>query len=110
MKESVMFVIIGTQIKKQDCGCLPEMRLCPRCRRAAYFQIIREQRWFTAFWVPLFPVHTTEYLQCPCCGLTFPMDQANETLPDKGAGNSSALQKGARQAGRLYGRFRKYLD
>ncbi|MCD8380768.1 MAG: zinc ribbon domain-containing protein [Lachnospiraceae bacterium] len=105
-----MFVIIGTQIKKQDCGCLPEMRLCPRCRRAAYFQIIREQRWFTAFWVPLFPVHTTEYLQCPCCGLTFPMDQANETLPDKGAGNSSALQKGARQAGRLYGRFRKYLD
>ncbi len=110
-----MFIIIGTKIRKEDRGCLPEMRLCPRCRRVVYERIIREQRWFSVFWVPLFPIHTEEYLQCPCCGLTFPTEQAggalinripdtsastvpqNGALPDQGAGAAppSMLQEGA---------------
>ncbi len=111
-----MFVIIGTQVRKEDIGCLPEPRICPRCRELVHMQAIRERRWFTAFWVPLFPVHKEEYFQCPSCGLTFLMSEvpvaAQQTLPDKSgkSAGASMLQKGARQAGRLAGRFQRYLD
>ncbi|MCD7737996.1 MAG: zinc ribbon domain-containing protein [Lachnospiraceae bacterium] len=107
-----MFVIIGTQIKKEDMGCLTEPRICPRCRRLVHYQNIREQRWFTAFWVPLFPVQSDQYFQCPSCGLTFQADSFQPALTDQNADSNapSMLEKGARQAGRLYGRFKKYLN
>ncbi|MCD7862803.1 MAG: zinc ribbon domain-containing protein [Lachnospiraceae bacterium] len=122
-KGTDMFVIIGTQVKKEELGCIPEPRICPRCRRLVHYQVIREQRWFTVFWVPLFPVQSKQYIQCPSCGLALQMDEPqiddpqkmNEpqaTIPDKSADTdgASTLKKGARQAGRLAGRLKKRLD
>lgn len=117
-----MFVIIGTQVKKEELGCIPEPRICPRCRRLVHYQVIREQRWFTVFWVPLFPVQSRQYIQCPSCGLALQMadpqiddsqmgqPQAMISGNSADANESSALKKGARQAGRLAGRLKKRLD
>ncbi|MCD8325694.1 MAG: zinc ribbon domain-containing protein [Lachnospiraceae bacterium] len=112
-----MFIIIGTQLKKEDMGCLSEPAICPRCRRLVHYQTIREQRWFTVFWAPLFPVQSSQYLQCPSCGLTFQANHSQPTLADPALTDQSTepnspsmLEKGARQAGRLYGRLKRHLN
>ncbi|MCD8398156.1 MAG: zinc ribbon domain-containing protein [Lachnospiraceae bacterium] len=114
-----MFVIIGTQLKKEEIGILPQAQTCPRCQGMVHYQAFSEQRWFTIFWTSLFPIESSYYFQCPCCGLRYKMSkeqmmdllyQQKAVADDCSSDNElTLLDKGARQAGRWYARARKYL-
>ncbi|MCD7834563.1 MAG: zinc ribbon domain-containing protein [Lachnospiraceae bacterium] len=114
-----MFVIIGTQLKKEELGILPQAQTCPRCQMDVHFQAFLEQKWFTVFWASVFPMESHYYFQCPCCGLRYQMskEQMMDLLYSQKAVTDDCgseqeltiLDKGARQAGRWYARARKYL-
>lgn len=46
---------------------------CPRCNQEADFLAKSVRTWFTAFFIPIFPVSgRTHFTQCPNCGAQFP--------------------------------------
>ncbi|MCD8335904.1 MAG: zinc ribbon domain-containing protein [Lachnospiraceae bacterium] len=115
-----MFVIIGTQLKKEELGILPQAQICTRCQRNIHYQAFLEQKWFSVFWTPLFPLESKYYFQCPSCGLKYHMskEQMMDLLYDKAAVTDESsredemtiLDKGARTAGKWYARAKRYLS
>jgi len=115
-----MFVIIGTQLKKEELGILPQAQVCPRCQGNVHFQAFLEQKWFAVFWTSIFPIESRYYFQCPCCGLRYKMSKEQmmdllyaqkEVTDDHNAEKElTLLDKGARQAGRMYARAKKRLQ
>jgi hypothetical protein len=41
---------------------------CAGCGVAAYFQVLRVSKWFTLFFIPIFPYSVRYYHLCPTCG------------------------------------------
>jgi hypothetical protein len=41
---------------------------CKQCQRNAYHGVVRSRRFFTLFWIPIFPVGTTTIARCQLCG------------------------------------------
>lgn len=46
------------------------MRVCPICRNRAEWAYFRVRKWFTLFFVPIFPYKTQDVTICPVCGYT----------------------------------------
>lgn len=115
-----MFVIIGTKLQAEEIGNLPQAQICPRCHREIYFQAVEEQKMFTTYWMPVFPIESKYYFRCPSCGLEYRMSkhQMTELLSGKKAldercvnpEEKSLLEKAAFQAGRLSGRLQRFLE
>nr|BBH92928.1 hypothetical protein KTA_11270 [Thermogemmatispora argillosa] len=62
-----MYVIVyGYRTKQWLMGRIPA--LCQRCQRMTQQQVVRSQRKFTLFWIPLFPIGTKTFLVCTLCG------------------------------------------
>lgn len=61
-----MFIIWGTHAFKKIIGAT-RVYNCNRCGNANPFQIIRIAKWFTLFWIPLFPVSIQYFIACPVC-------------------------------------------
>jgi hypothetical protein len=41
---------------------------CPNCNNEAPWHLARRRKWFTLFFVPVFPYESTHMLLCPVCG------------------------------------------
>jgi hypothetical protein len=41
---------------------------CPRCGQEAAHRLVRSQRWFTLFFIPIFPFRTRYIATCTYCG------------------------------------------
>ncbi|WP_052890116.1 zinc-ribbon domain-containing protein [Thermogemmatispora carboxidivorans] len=62
-----MYVIVyGYRTKQWRMGQISAP--CQRCQRTVQQQVVRSQRKFTLFWIPLFPIGTKTFLVCPFCG------------------------------------------
>ncbi len=45
---------------------------CPLCGVSAQYELQRYRKWFTLFWVPIFPYGKEQkYLRCKRCATTF---------------------------------------
>ncbi|MBS0267316.1 MAG: zinc ribbon domain-containing protein [Planctomycetes bacterium] len=56
---------------------------CPRCRSEAVGDHVRVSRYFTLYFIPLFPISTVgEYIRCDECEGTFEMDVLDLTQED----------------------------
>ena len=55
--------------------------VCSRCHQHSYHTIVRTQRWFALFFIPIFPFRTSYTSRCNMCGiqLRIPKEQV-ETL------------------------------
>ena len=40
---------------------------CPRCRNSIMFQLREISRWFSLFFIPIFPYSKKHYMMCPVC-------------------------------------------
>ena len=56
---------------------------CPRCRSEAVGEHVRVSRYFTLYFIPLFPISTVgEYIRCEDCEGTYEMDVLDLTQED----------------------------
>lgn len=44
--------------------------VCNNCRNPAAQQVVRRMRWFTLFFIPIFPVSVSRTMTCTFCGVT----------------------------------------
>ncbi|HLI09561.1 MAG TPA: DnaJ C-terminal domain-containing protein [Ktedonobacteraceae bacterium] len=44
------------------------LHICSQCNRQAYHTLVRSQRWFTLYFVPIIPLRKTTTLRCNLCG------------------------------------------
>jgi hypothetical protein len=72
---------------------------CPQCHRTCSQAVGRAQRWFTLFFIPIFPFSTRYYTVCSMCSGSTKIDRAQaEHLSSTGAqraGQSPARPPGA---------------
>jgi hypothetical protein len=48
---------------------------CPNCNRQQWYVHRLVKRWFTLYFVPLFPIETAgEFIECSACNMTFHLD------------------------------------
>ena len=68
-----MFFAFGVQTVRRDVkGSLPERAQCARCGLISDFRRRREQRYFTLFFLPVFPISRSEFiLPCNRCGASY---------------------------------------
>jgi hypothetical protein len=65
--EELLMIIWGSKGKESTIGT--GQFFCPRCQRTVDFQHQRVQRYFTLYFIPLFPTATLgEYIACRSCG------------------------------------------
>jgi hypothetical protein len=58
---------------------------CARCSRACSQQIVRLQRWFTLFFIPIFPFHTRYVAVCSMCSNNQTLDRTHaEQMASRG--------------------------
>lgn len=61
-----MFIVWGNHSFKKVMGQTGPYT-CQRCGNQHYFQILRVAKWFTLFWIPIFPYSFKYFLACPIC-------------------------------------------
>lgn len=62
-----MILIWGSRVKEKILGYLKEQHCCNHCNNTSRFMVFMRRRWFTLFWISLFPTDTRYYLCCPIC-------------------------------------------
>ena len=62
-----MLLIWGSTSKRKDFGFLKEVYHCNHCNNDSNFKVFKTSRWFTFFWIPIFPFSVTHYVACPIC-------------------------------------------
>jgi ribosomal protein L37E len=63
---------MGFQGRSKNLG-MTRLR-CPRCGQEAFQHMVRSQRWFTLFFVPVFPLGSRYLSTCTFCGFTQRVD------------------------------------
>ncbi len=59
-------IIFGSRLKNKVLG--QTQYVCSQCRRQAFHTIVRSQRWFTLYFLPIFPIGKTTTSRCNLCG------------------------------------------
>ncbi len=74
-------IIFGSRSKNKVMGQM--QYLCARCGRPAFHTIVRSQRFFTLYFLPLIPMKKTTSSRCNLCGYqaVIPNDQADAWFP-----------------------------
>ena len=69
-----MFILFGwdKQTSKHFGPVLPH--LCENCKNEEYWQLYRVQRWFTLFFIPIFPHASESLIICPICNASSHLD------------------------------------
>src|SRR6266700_4883018 len=47
---------------------------CPKCRQNSFHTVVRSRRWFTLFFIPLFPFTKSSISRCNICGFQTQID------------------------------------
>ena len=84
-----MFFVYGIRSRVQDLG--QKLLNCPNCHRDAMTGLSQSRRWFTLFWIPLFPISgKTTAAQCGLCGYRYAVDtkQAEAMLATSSTSNA----------------------
>ncbi|MCL1915021.1 MAG: zinc ribbon domain-containing protein [Eubacteriaceae bacterium] len=62
-----MIFIGGIQDFKKKVGNTGRFA-CSQCGNTDFYDLIRVRKWFTLFFVPIFPISTQYWASCPHCG------------------------------------------
>lgn len=60
-----MLIIFGSKISIKNFGSTILIK-CPNCHNSDYANLIR-RRWFTLFFIPIFPINCKYYIACNVC-------------------------------------------
>ncbi len=67
-------ILFGFRGKRKRLGTV--FTECPQCHRACSQVVARTQRWFTLFFIPIFPFSTTFLTVCSMCSGATKIDRA----------------------------------
>lgn len=48
--------------------------ICPNCHNAVHLHLVEVKKWFSLFFIPLFPYEWTYWLKCPTCSRGIELD------------------------------------
>ena len=79
-----MFFIFGwNNVKTKDYG--PSLLLhCGHCDNVEIFHHVKISKWFSLFFVPIFPYESDEFIICPICSSAYPINERREEYVEKG--------------------------
>lgn len=69
-----MMIIMGYRSRNKVMGQV--QYVCPQCRQNSFHTVVRSRRWFTLYFIPLFPISKNTSSRCNMCGLMTPFDNA----------------------------------
>jgi len=81
-----MFLIWGTKyIDKQVENGIVANKYCPKCRANRQLVEFRKQKWFSIFFIPIFPYGTenSSFLKCQHCNTDYYLNTDDIDLNDK---------------------------
>ena len=62
-----MFWIYGTKRYIKTMQYTPTLYRCMHCNNVNKFSIDRSRLWFTLFFIPIIPLNTKYFMDCPIC-------------------------------------------
>lgn len=71
-----MFVIFGWGRSTRRILGWALSQMCPRCHNQRPWAVVRIRRWFTLFFIPVFPYASRYLKMCPVCSFGFETDKA----------------------------------
>ncbi len=77
-----MFIIFGTRSILKNLGIVFK-NMCNNCHNEKYWVLTRTTRWFTLFFIPIFPTSSRYSLSCPVCkyGIKLNQEQIEKYKP-----------------------------
>jgi hypothetical protein len=90
-----MFVIFGWGFTTTHVFGAVFPLLCPNCHNEQFWMLKRIRRWFTLFFIPIFPYESTHALMCPICGVAREMSGVELKRAKLFAETNAAFQSGA---------------
>ncbi len=67
-------IILGSRARNNVMGQLQYP--CPQCHQNSFHTIVRSQRWFTLFFIPVFPFSKQSISRCNICGFQTAIDNS----------------------------------
>ncbi len=88
-----MFIIWGSRSREKVLGHTGQTYQCGHCNNASRYKVFRRQRWFTLFWIPIFPFNSEYYVACPICnyGVKVPKEEAMKQVESGETQNSNEV-------------------
>lgn len=79
-----MFIIWGTRGMEKILGYTGQKYQCGHCNNVSQYKVFRRQKWFTLFWIPIFPFSSEYYVCCPICnyGQKVPKEEAQRLVSE----------------------------
>jgi hypothetical protein len=76
-------ILFGVRSRRKRLGTVTTE--CPQCHRTCSQAVARAQRWFTLFFIPIFPFSSKYYSVCSMCSGATKLDRAQaERLSSEG--------------------------
>jgi ribosomal protein L37E len=84
---AMMSIIFGSRSKNKVLGQVQYP--CQRCGRMAFHTLVRSQRWFSLYFIPLIPMSKTTTTRCNLCGYQAQIDNNQaDAMVSQGMANS----------------------
>lgn len=80
-----MFIIWGIRPLTKFYGTLNRPLVCNNCNNTSYYNLVAHSRWFTLYFIPVFPIEITRAIECPVCnyGYILKKSEFSEILKNK---------------------------
>lgn len=62
-----MFIIFGSKTIRKTINTKAEPCVCENCGNEKHWDIVRDRLFFSLFFIPVLPLHSTYYEMCPIC-------------------------------------------
>lgn len=72
-----MVILYGTKVKSKEIGQTKEVCSCDHCNNTSIWTLYNDKRWFTLFFIPIFPFSSKKFLARPVCGWGINIDDKN---------------------------------
>ena len=69
---SAVSIIYGSRSRNRVMGQM--QNACPQCKKEGFQTVVRSRRWFTLYFIPLFPFSKKTSVHCNLCGFQYEMD------------------------------------
>lgn len=70
-----MFIIWGSKETSKIVGKVQKNFTCNHCNNTTPFQIVKNVKWFTLYFIPVFPLNSDYRAECPICRYGFDIDK-----------------------------------
>ena len=75
-----MFILFGFGHRKMKKVGETEPTKCPHCNNVKPFDLVEQSKWFTLFFIPIFPYAKERLMVCPVCRFNRKLEDDNPKM------------------------------